>query len=370
MNTERKSEFVATSATIKDVARIAEVSVVTVSRVFNNHPNVSEEMRRRVLKAAGDVGYVGSKNYVSELRYSQERAESRSDLKQIGFFFHLDGDSPSSIPFWSSIMLGVESEASKANINVLFRSISDLVQSPEALLQMVQQMDIGGILLSGPPDLEVINLVRRVHLPLVLVDTDLPNQPVNAVLSDYFGGSLEAVSYLIQQGHTRIAFLSSPAMDKIYTVELRLMGYRSALLKAGLPIDEDLYALSNPRTSTIHSSLSADGGYEACKRLLERQISFSALFCVNDLMAAGALRALREAGRRVPEDVSLIGFDDMEMAEHLVPALTTVRVNREAMGRIAMKTLIEQAEHPNDVYVTTVLKVELMKRASVLPFQE
>ncbi|MBO0795083.1 MAG: LacI family DNA-binding transcriptional regulator [Ktedonobacteraceae bacterium] len=355
------------SATLKDVAQAAAASPVTVSRVFNNHPNVSEDMRQRVLKAAAQVGYIGSKGYISSLHRHLKMPEPAHTLKQVGFLFHLGKDTPASIPFLSSIILGVESEARQAQINVLCRSISGLVHAPDRLLKMLRQMDIDGILLIGPPDTKVITLIKSTHLPLVLVDTDVPNQPVDAVLSDYFGGAQEAVNYLIQAGHRRIVFLSSSAMDEIYTVELRLMGYRAALMKAGLPLDEELYALSNPSPINIHSSLSPEGGYKACKQLLARQIPFSALFCANDLMAAGALKALHEAGKKVPEDVSVIGFDDIEMAEHLIPALTTMRVNREAMGRAAMKALMARAAHPEDAQVTTVLKVEMIKRSSVAP---
>ncbi|MFL6546696.1 MAG: LacI family DNA-binding transcriptional regulator, partial [Candidatus Udaeobacter sp.] len=369
LNRDKNHEQMATSATIKDVAQAASVSIVTVSRVFNNHPKVSEEMRTRVMKAAAEVGYLGSKSYVSSIRQNLGMESGKQALKQIGLFFHLDGDTPASIPFWSSIMFGVESEARKAHVNVLYRSISDLIPTPDRLRKMIQEIDINGILLIGPPDVTVISLLQQTRLPLVLVDTNVPDQPVDAVLSDYFEGTREAVSYLIQQGHTRIVFLSSPATDKIYTVELRLMGYQAALLKAGLPVDERLYALSNPAPRTIHSSLSSEGGYEACKRLLARQIPFSAIFCANDMMAAGTLKALHEAGCRVPEDVSVIGFDDIEMAEHLIPALTTVRVNREGMGRQAMKALVARATHPGDAAITTVLKVQLIKRGSVAPFR-
>ncbi|HLZ57407.1 MAG TPA: LacI family DNA-binding transcriptional regulator [Ktedonosporobacter sp.] len=355
----------ASSATLKDVAQAASVSVVTVSRVFNNHPAVSEEMKQRVMKAAAEVGYLGSKEYVRSIQ--QLGSANNQALKEIGFFFHVDGDTLGSSPFWHSIMLGVESEARKNQIQVLCRSISDLIHSPDLLLKTIPQMNLDGILLVGPPDAEVISLVEQTHLPLVLVDTDIPDLPVDAVLSDYYGGAQEAVRYLISQGHTRIAFLSSPAVNMIYTAELRLMGYHAALLKAGIQPDETLYVVSSSSAQNVHYSLSSEGGYEACKQLLSRHTPFTALFCANDLMAAGALKALHEAGLRVPEDVSVVGFDDIEMAEHLIPALTTIHVSREAMGSTALKALMARASDPDAIAATTVLKVELIKRASVAP---
>ena len=129
-----------------------------------------------------------------------------------------------------------------------------------------------------------------------------------------------------------------------------------ALCDAGLPIPYDLYE---------DGDLSLEGAYEACKRLLERGKPFSAIFCVNDEMAIGAMKALREANLRVPEDVSLVGFDDIDIVEHLSPALTTVRVNKEVLGSIAVKHLLSLMSNPNPVSVTNVLEVELVKRNSV-----
>lgn len=357
------------SVTIKDVAREAAVSTVTVSRVFNNHPNVTGEVRQRVLKVAADLGYLGSKQYVSTLykHFGTGRsAEPATTLKKAGFFFNLEGDLTSG-PFWSHIMAGVESEANKNNICLLIRSISDLVQSPDLLLKKVKEMEVDGILLVSSPDVEAIHLFQATELPLVLVDTDAASEPVDAVLADYMGGAREAVASLISEGHRDIAFISSPAVDKIYTVELRRTGYLAALWNARLPFNEALYATGSPG-SHVHLSLSVEGGYEACQQLLARNVPFSALFCANDQMAMGALKALRKAGRRVPEDVSVIGFDDIDLAEHLEPPLTTVRVNKEGIGSTALRTLIARTTNPQAEATVTALKVSLVKRASVAPY--
>ena len=200
-----------------------------------------------------------------------------------------------------------------------------------------------------------------------MIDTDEPNQPFDAVLSDYFAGAKNAVSYLIEQGHRDIAFVTSAGTDTIYTVELRLAGYRTALWNAGIPFDPALYAVSNP-DDNIHLSMTPEKGYEACQKLLQQNRSFSAIFCVNDLMAIGCLNALHEARKRVPEDISVIGFDDIDLAEHLQPPLTTVRVHKEQMGSAAMRALIARTVNPQAEATVTVLKVSLVRRASVMPF--
>src|SRR5207249_5770431 len=112
--------------------------------------------------------------------------------------------------------------------------------------------------------------------------------------------------------------------------------------------------------------LGIDGGYATCKDLIEREVQFSALFCANDETAIGAMKALREMGYRIPEDVSVVGFDDIAMVEHLTPALTTVRINKEAVGYIAVKQLISRSTDLDSASVTSLLEVELIKRDSVL----
>lgn len=351
------------SVTVKDVAREAEVSIGTVSRVFNNHSNVTEDIRQRVLRAASALGYFGPRGQGQDIR---SRENNRS-LKEIGFLFYssVDTTAVTANPFWSHILYGVENEASKANIKVTYRAIGSMSDVPDMLLASLYEMKLGGILLVGPAEPEIIRLIQSTRLPLVLVDNYVPGFSVDAVLGDNFEGARAAVDYLISEGHRRIAFIGGPTIDgprpinKIYTIERRAAGYRTALLDAGLSVNYDLYEGAN---------LSADGGYDACKRLLEQNgpHSFSAIFCANDETAIGAMKALREAGCRIPEDVSLIGFDDIALVEHLTPALTTVRVNKEALGSTAVKSLLLRSADPDAVSVTSMLEVELIRRDSVI----
>lgn len=133
-----------------------------------------------------------------------------------------------------------------------------------------------------------------------------------------------------------------------------------ALVNAGLPISYDLCESAN---------LSTTQGYEACKRLLESNKPFTALFCANDEMAIGAMKALREANLSVPADVSLVGFDDIDLVQHLAPALTTVRVDKEVLGSLAVKRLLSLMSSPEPFYVSNVLEVELVLRDSVRRLQ-
>ncbi len=353
----------ANAITVKDIAREANVSVGTVSRVFNNHQNVTEEVRQRVLKAASSVGYFGSRRQGSSSSYGKHTLNQ--SVREIGFLYYssVDDTSVTTNPFWSHILSGVESEARTANMKVTYRAIGELRRTPEVLLTTMYEMKLGGILLVGPAEPDIIHLIQSLKLPLVLVDNYIPALSVDAVLSDNFEGARAMVNYLLLEGHRQIAFIGGPTfsdarpINKIYTIERRAAGYRTALLDAGQQVNYDLYE---------EGDLSAPGGYEACKRLIERDMQFSALFCCNDATAIGAMKALREKGCRIPEDVSVVGFDDIDMVEHLTPALTTVRINKEAMGYTAVKQLLWRSTHVDATNVTSLLEVKLIKRDSVL----
>jgi DNA-binding LacI/PurR family transcriptional regulator len=356
---EEGTPYMVDSVTVKDVAREASVSVGTVSRVFNNHSNVSGEIRDRVLKAAAEVGY-------NRLVAKDPPMNNHRPIKEIGFLFYspLHNGTAMSNPFWPHILNGVEREARQSHIKVIYQDIGEAKETPQELFSTIQNMKLGGILLVGPTDLETVRLLKRLTIPIVLIANYVPGISVHSVVCDELEGALIAMHYLIKRGHRQIAFIDGSVLlgsmsSKFYAVERRKIGYRTALIDAGLPVVPELIE---------QGDLGATGGYQACQRLLRRNIPFTALFCANDETAIGAMQALREAGRRIPEDVSIIGFDDIAMAAHLTPALTTIRVNKDALGSIAVKQLLELAKEPSEICTSTVLEVELIERDSVISF--
>jgi LacI family transcriptional regulator len=227
-------------------------------------------------------------------------------------------------------------------------------------------MRLGGVLLVGQGEVDTISAIQATNTPVVQVDNyvaDLP-RAIDTILPDNFQGARLALDHLFSEGHRRIAFIGGPSIPgprplyRIYSTHQRWMSYCMAMLDRGLPIDYDLVESGN---------LTLEGGYQACRRLLERKFDFTAIFCVDDITAIGAMRALREAGLRIPEDVSLIGFDGIDLGQHVTPPLTTVRVDAAAMGSVALRTLLERANNPEAPCVTTLIGVELVKRESVAP---
>ena len=353
------------SITIKDIARQAEVSIATVSRVLNNQGSIKEELRQHVLQIAADLGYFKTAD-----QGLATRNEKRT-LKVIGFILaYSDLEDPPLDTFWSHILHGAEIEARKSNIYVTYYGVS-LNQPPYLLLSKLHEMRVDGLLLVGSAGPEIVQSLQAANFPLVLVDNfvRIPGQQIDAILSHNYEGAKEAINYLINEGHQQIAFISGPTTNslrlshkRIYTFERRRDGYLAALHEAGLQVHKELVVedcyVNNP-----------DEVYAACKRLVDSKVPFSALFCANDPLAGKAIKALRELGLRVPEDVSVVGFDNADIAEHLTPPLTTVHVNKEAMGAIAVKSLIARIADPEAIGITSILAVELIKRESVRSLQ-
>jgi DNA-binding LacI/PurR family transcriptional regulator len=347
----------ARAVTTQDVAHAAAVSRVTVSRVLNNHGNVTDRVRQRVLQAAADVGYLSR----------PPREAPVAVLRDIGFFFaSILGDEPlSDNPFWTPVLHGVEQEASAAGIHVTYRSITPYADRPGALLDLVRSASLDGILVVGPASEPVVRALHDAEVPLVLVDNAVPGVPADAVLGDCLGGGRAAVRHLVGLGHRDIAFIGGPFVESarplghrtntIWSVEQRALGYLTALKEAGIEPDYRLYEGCNLTTA---------GGYAACQRLLATGRRFTGIFCANDVCAIGVIRAMHEAGLTVPRDVSVVGFDDIEVARHLIPPLTTVRVDKEAIGAWAIQRLLARALAPSAISSTTCLHVELVERGT------
>lgn len=352
-----EANYVARLVTVKDIARRAAVSIATVSRALNNADNITEEVLKRVIEAAEDLGY-----FKSMVVRNAERP-----LKKVGFLLCYSHSSSKGTDdfFWTHILYGAEAQARKANIQIIFQGVLD--QSPYQLRAQIHEMRADGILLVGPSDEETIRTIQKANIPLVLIDNYLSDveQKVDAVLSDNYEGARQIVKYLISQGHRQIAYIGGYKKGNptrpIYSFEWRKKGYCAALAEAGLPI--------NPKLMQECDFRQSDEIYGACRNLVEMQEPLSAIFCANDPAAIWTIKSLRRCGRRVPEDISVVGFDNVEMAEHVVPPLTTMHVHKEAMGATGVKALIAQAADPDAINVTHILGVDLIIRDSVRLYQ-
>lgn len=332
--------------TLEDIARESAVSLATVSLVLRNKPGINEETRRRVLLAAQRLGY----------RRSNGEGVPPLRLQRIGVLIKTRaGDPPQTNPFYAQVLAGIEAACRRLQINLLLATVPvDEDNHPEEVPRMLLEDELDGLLLVGAfVDATISRLLARPGRPVVLVDAYASDAGYDSVISDNFRGAYDAVSYLIARGHRHIGLIGS--LPHTYpSLEERRRGYLQAL--------QD-HAITTPYFGDCH--VYEHEAAQAALDLLQRSPQITALFCCNDLMALAALRALRQVGVRLPEDLSIVGFDDIESAAHVSPALTTMRVDKASMGRLAVQLLLNRADYPDASCVTTVLRPTLIERASV-----
>ncbi len=333
-------------ATIKDVARRAGVSTATVSFVLNANPKeaISEGVRRRVLDAARGLSYHPS---------AAAAALARRRVRNVALVFYKDVDTITN-QFYSFVVQGAVKEALERDYDLLFSYVNSTYGGYESLPKIVREKNAGGVLFMRRIEPRMIKDIRALGIPVVAVNNAPRLDGIDSVQIDNRRGGALAAEHLAQLGHERVAMLvpRNPAPS----VEERLEGFRVGL---------DKHDLRFTKTQSIVTAeaLNYEAGYLAALSTL-RKTTLTGLFCSNDEMAAGVLRAAHELGRRVPHDLSVVGFDDITMANYTDPPLTTVGVVKEHMGRRAMARLIELVEHTDTKVKTELAPVELVIRAS------
>lgn len=331
--------------TIKDVAKKAKVSIATVSLVIHNHERISPETRLRVNKA------------IKELNYHPSRSARGLASKTSGniAFIVTEDHFLRSEPFYTRIFLGTEFEARQDEYYILLTTIPSDFKKGDKLPRCVLERNVDGVIIAGKVPEDIISELEEYDFPLAFVDYYPPSEKYPVVLIDNFSGGLQATQHLIHLGHREIAFIAGDIQHP--SIRDRFQGYKMALENAGIEfesfrciIDEDYPAREN--------------GYNAAKRLFERTKDITAVFTCNDAMAIGVMQYLREAGFKIPKDISLIGFDDVEADLSLDPPLCTVSVPKVEMGvevmRLMNDILKERTRTPKKVLVP----VEIIKRKS------
>jgi len=324
--------------TIKDIAKMAKVAPSTVSRALNNKGRMSDATRERIRQLARELGYHPNIN---------AKGLATNKTGNIGIVINKRHRPESFYDFYGTIIMGVEEVIEKQGYHLIFSSTDGGPSVPRC----VEERRVDGLILMGCDiSEELVLLLRDNQVPLVLVDNHV--EGVDSVAIDNVGGAYKAVEYLIRLGHRKIGFIAERLSDLSF--EERFEGYKLALKEYGLQYDPDLVAegLTPP-----------DHGYVAMKNLLKRGTP-PAVFAANDSTAAGAIKAIKENGLRVPDDIAVIGFDDGPTALHTVPLLTTVKVFREKMARVAAKRLMELIENPDQPPIQLRLSTELIIRES------
>jgi LacI family transcriptional regulator len=328
-------------ATIKDIAKAANVSTNTVSRALNNKPDVSPKTREKVLEIARKLNY--SPNYLAKSLISGQ-------TKTVGVIV-----TDNTNPFYARIIKGIEDTArGRGYVMILCNSNENIDDELEAI-QVLQEKRVDGILMTPVQrDMQYLDLLRRFDKPIVFFNRHPEDSHADYVINDNRLGAGLATQRLIAIGRRNLVYLSGPAT--ISSVRERLDGCCTAMRNAAMDPD----ALRVEPTD-----LMMEDGYRVMRRLIDSAVPVDGVFAYSDILAVGAMRAMLEEGMRIPQDVALVGYDDIEFAPMLEVPLTTVHQPRYRIGKQAANLLIDRLEGSRpEGPVNIVLKPELVLRSS------
>lgn len=314
--------------TIKDIAHLSNVSTATVSKILNKKDkNISEATRKRVLAIIEENNYVP--NRIASSLVTRK-------TKTIGMVIPSIAD-----PFLPDLVRGAEDKAKEEGYSLILCNTDNSKEKEEFYVEMLQEKMVDGIIFTATFQKEQkFEKIIRVNVPIILIDREIEGlQHMGRVKNDTRAGALEGVRYMISRGYKKIFHIAGPLNSMIGRD--RCEGYKIALEEAGLPYDE-AYVTEGPFTM--------EWGTEATIALLASGLEFDAIFCSNDWIALGAMKVLTKAGKSVPEDVGIVGFDDTYLARITEPEITTVRQPNYEMGHKAVEMLIEMSNSKEPAY--------------------
>ena len=330
--------------TIKDIAKLAGVSQSTVSKALNDRPDVSAEMKKKILEIATEYKFTP---------HAFGKALKKKTSENVGVLFCRDLHSISGNPFYSRVLEGIEAELAINNYSLVLQIITETTK--DELPKMVRERQVDGLIIVGTFKDSYINRITEEVLKLVFIDPNRTFNQHSQILIDNENGAFQATEYLLNGGHRRIGFISGDLSRNSF--KQRYNGYVRALKQAGIQVDKSLI-----RTGGL------ENGYEHVRDLMKTQ-ELTAIFSANDINAIYGYRAVLEAGLKIPDDVSMIGFDDIDLAKIAAPPLTTVRVYKEELGSIAVRTLLQQIKGEADLSIKTIVPTKLIKRDSARNLQ-
>jgi DNA-binding LacI/PurR family transcriptional regulator len=326
--------------TIKDIAKAANLTPSSVSRALNNHPRMSRETKEKVLKIAQKMGY--SPNFLA-----RGLVGKKSNL--IGLLVYDFRN-----PFYAELTRFIQDATQELGYWVIQASTDDDPEKADSLIDSMIKMGVGGIIFASCKlqDKTVEKLIDD-GFPVVLVNRKLRKNKGDYVVLDNRYGAYLMVNHLIHHDYTRIAMICGPI--SVSTSADRYRGYIQPLKEWGIKIDQDIIK---------HGPFSQETGYKSTKQLMSLLIPPRAIFCGDDAIALGAMKALGELGFKVPEDVAVAGFDDAEISSHPLIQLTTVSQNLKEMGRLAGKTIVGRIEGKEESPQRILLEPHLIIRRS------
>lgn len=327
-------------STIKDVATMAGVSYTTVSHVINKTRPVSTKVRGDVEAAIKRLNYIPS---------AVARSLKHQSTNTIGLLV-----SNSSNPYFAELAEGIEDTCYRAGYNVILCNSDDQPERQQAYVRVLLEKRIDGLIIcSAGDDLGMANHLRAAKVPVVILDRQVKGVNSDFIQVDHFKGAYMAIRHLLELKHKSIGCIAGPETTTVSSD--RLNGYRKALSDAGAPFQTDW---------VVRGDFTAEGGYKAARILLKRA-KVTAVFAANDMMGIGFLRFAEEHGIRVPSQLSVIGFDGIDLGRYIYPALTTVGQSIRRQGKVAAATLLERIRKGGEGRVRRItIDPELIVRES------
>jgi LacI family transcriptional regulator/LacI family purine nucleotide synthesis repressor len=332
--------------TIKDIAKQADVSTATVSRVINNHSDVSDKTRKLIRK-------IMKKNNYKPNTVARSLSTRKSNL--IGIFFTDHYNSGLHHPFFREVIYGLEKSLGEKGYDIVYFTNRNWGDS-FSYLEKCKDRHVDGVALMGVPrdDPNLTKLLSS-NIPVVFVDIDINEENASYVISDNVSGAKKAVNYLYGLGHRKIGMLMGITTTK--PTQDRFLGYQEALKELNLSYNSDW---------VIDGNFSEKGGNKAIKKLLKLDELPTAIFCQSDGMAIGAMRELEDEEFQIPEDISIIGFDNIEASRYVKPALTTVAQNKKKMGSSVAQMLVGMIDNKREGSSSRILPVKIIERDSCI----
>lgn len=317
--------------TIKDVAKRCGVGISTVSRAINNHPDINPETKKKVLEVIKETGYIPN---------NSARNLKRTDAKCIAVL--IKGITN---PFFSAAISTIEAYAQRKKYAMVIQHVEAYEDELEVALELIKEKRLRGIIFLGGAFSHEKTKLAKLNVPFVFstigtVQEDSGEKKVYSNIAvDDKAESRKLINYLISLGHRNIAIIAE-GVSASSVGQLRLEGYKEALKENGIPVNPRLIWEVDDKVDPY----SMENGYQTAKKLLQSQEPFTAVFAIADFLAVGVCRALFEAGKKIPEDVSVAGYDGIAIGEYYIPRLTTIKQPIEEMSEKTVKLLLDVIE--------------------------
>ena len=332
--------------TLKDVAELAGVTSATVSYVLNDKKSISEDTKRRVVEAINDLGYVpdlSARTLSGSERSSKLIGVVVPQTENNRLMFHNN--------FYSEILGSIEFHARQNGYHVIISA----TDANESYLTLARERNLDGIIVIGMYPDEFYRQMKESHIPIVLVDSYCNDHYFHNVRIDDAYGSYLATRHVLSKGHRSVAFFSGQLKEN-GVMKKRLLGYQDALKEFDVAFDSKY---------VFEGQIDYESGIESANLLLESKLPATAVIAAADILAIGAMKGFYEKGVRVPDDISVMGFDDLEIAKYLTPGLTTIRQEISLKGEKAVDFLINNIKVPDLTKQEQILPVSIIERGSV-----